>query len=135
MRALDTNVIVRLVARDDPDSEGVARGLLNDRFMLLPTVLLETEWVLRSIYKLPRQVISAGLRTLLGHEMAEVVEAPALWNALLAYDDGSDFADALHAELAATGGATSFATFDKSVSSRSIRVERVATGSGREATT
>lgn len=44
MRALDTNLLVRLIARDNPEQAAVAEEiLLSGEVLILPTVLLETE--------------------------------------------------------------------------------------------
>lgn len=51
MTALDTNVLVRLIARDDPDQLEQARTLVQAGACFVPdTVLVETAWVLRSSY-------------------------------------------------------------------------------------
>lgn len=123
MRAIDTNVVVRLIARDDARAEAIARGVLDGGVLLLPTVLLETEWVLRSVYKMRRPEIARALRILLGHERVLVANAAAVANALLAYETGADLADALHLELAFEAGAESFATFDKGVGSSTLAVD------------
>lgn len=49
MRAIDTNILVRLVARDEPEQLRIAAEIVEaGGVLVLPTVLLETEWVLRS---------------------------------------------------------------------------------------
>lgn len=52
MLAIDTNLIVRYLVGDDPGQAARARRLIdnNDVFVGI-TVLLETEWVLRSVYE------------------------------------------------------------------------------------
>jgi predicted nucleic-acid-binding protein len=115
MRAIDTNVLVRLVTRDDPVQEAIARKIIDRPFMLLPSVLMEAEWVLRSTYGLPRSMIADGLEMLLGHEMAAIINSDAVAFAVAAYRDGADLADMLHIALAADAGAESLVTFDKRV--------------------
>lgn len=115
MRAIDANVVVRLIARDDLEAEAVARDLLDEPFLLIPTVLLESEWVLRSVYRLSRQIIDQGFRLLLGHENASVLNGAALAWALDRYAEGGDFADMLHLALAREAEAEFFATFDREV--------------------
>ncbi len=114
MRAIDTNILVRLVAQDHTSQLEVAFQLLDEEFLILPTVVLETEWVLRSSYGMDRQAIADELRDVLGHEMAKLVSGNAIYAALEKLEEGADFADALHASLALELGATTFATFDKS---------------------
>jgi predicted nucleic-acid-binding protein len=55
MIALDTNVVVRLLIRDDPAQADLAAQLVRgNQVLLTTTVLLETEWVLRSRCRVPR---------------------------------------------------------------------------------
>jgi predicted nucleic-acid-binding protein len=117
MIALDTNVVVRLLAADDKAQADQARALLAGQPVLISlTVLLETEWVLRSLYQFGPSDIANALERLAGlpnvtMEAEEIVQA-----ALLAYKNGIDFADALHVCKSHGTGATAFATFDKRLS-------------------
>jgi len=59
MIAFDTNLLVRLVVNDNEKQAEIAEHLLETNQVFIPyTVLLETEWVLRSIYKKTRHEIS-----------------------------------------------------------------------------
>lgn len=113
MQALDTNIIVRLIARDDPDQTARAETAVMAPFLLLPTVVLEAEWVLRARYALPRQHIADGLAAIAGLPTAQIVSAAALAAALDRWRSGGDFADHLHQSLAAETNATGFTTFDR----------------------
>ena len=115
MRAIDTNVVVRLLERDDAGQLAVARELTFHPFLLLPTVILESIWVLQSRYRLERNEIAARLERLLGHAHARIASIDAVAWAFEAYKQGHDFADALHIALAAEADAESFASFDKNV--------------------
>ena len=67
MRAIDTNVVVRFLTNDDPHQGGVARAVIEDGDVFIPTtVLLETEWVLRSAYDFTAKQIVRALRGLAG---------------------------------------------------------------------
>ncbi len=111
MIALDTNVIVRLITGDDPAQTAAAIAVFRTGPLLLcKTVLLETEWVLRGRYKLGRETIGEAFRKLLGYRKVQVQDRGAVLQALAWYEEGMDFADALH--LASTAGAARFATFD-----------------------
>lgn len=112
MIALDNNVIVRIVTADDPDQLRAARAVFEaGDLWVCKTVLLETEWVLRYSYELSRPVIQKAFRKLLGYRQLQVEDRSAVLWALPLYEQGLDFADALH--LASSGDADRFATFDK----------------------
>jgi predicted nucleic-acid-binding protein len=109
--ALDTNVVVRFLTRDDPAQAIRARALIETGAAFVPrTVVLETEWVLRTIYRFERDAIAAGLMRLLRLPDVEVEDRPTVARALDWSGQGLDFADALH--LASSAHAETFATFD-----------------------
>lgn len=112
MIAIDTNVLVRLVTRDDDVQAKRAAALFErDEIYVGKTVLLETEWVLRFSYELKRPVILTVLKNAVGLPQVTVEDSPAVVEALELYDTGMDFADALH--LASSRSAVTFATFDE----------------------
>lgn len=113
MQALDTNILVRLIARDDAEQVARAEAAVAAPFLLLPTVVLETEWVLRARYSLPRHRVADGLAIIAGLPTATIVSAAALAAALARWRDGGDFADHLHQALAAEADAVGFTTFDR----------------------
>jgi predicted nucleic-acid-binding protein len=110
--ALDTNVIIRLVMADDPEQLEIARRLFqSDDLWIAKTVLLETEWVLRFTYKLERHFFREILWRLMGYRRLQIEDRGAVLRALHLYEDGLDFADALH--VVSSGAADRFVTFDK----------------------
>ncbi|HEX3917217.1 MAG TPA: type II toxin-antitoxin system VapC family toxin [Caulobacteraceae bacterium] len=112
MLALDTNVLVRFLTRDDPVQSPRARDLLRDNDTWAGvTVLLETEWVLRSVYRYAAPEFLAAIRALGGLARLEIEEVTAVLRALGWHEQGMDFADALHAALG--NHCEAFATFDK----------------------
>lgn len=112
MLAVDTNVIVRIVTNDDPEQARRAVALFErERIFIAKTVLLEVEWVLRFSYQLPREVIAPTLRKVIGLPPVAVEDPDEVFIALDGYEQGLDFADALH--LASSGSAYGFATFDQ----------------------
>ncbi len=112
MLAVDTNVIVRIVTNDDPEQARRAVALFErERIFIAKTVLLEVEWVLRFSYQLPREVIAPTLRKVIGLPPVAVEDPDEVFIALDGYEQGLDFADALH--LASSGSADGFATFDQ----------------------
>lgn len=121
MIALDTTVVVRLLVDDDPAQTRRARKLLETRTVqVLPTVLLETEWVLRGAYGLGCPAIAGSIRKLLGLPNVTLGNAQAIGAALDWFEAGLDFADALH--LALAGEAEKFLTFDARLARRARRI-------------
>lgn len=110
MIAIDTNVLVRLLVVDDSAQCDAARALVETRrVLILRTVLLETEWVLRSRFGLERSLIHRFFAELAETSGIEIEADGATRRAIDAYAKGVDFADALHASAAATP----FYTFDE----------------------
>lgn len=101
--------MLRFLTGDDPVQTPISRDVLDAGFILTATVLLETEWVLRSWYKLPHRDVVLSLRSLIDLPGAEQVPSNAAW-AISMLEKGADFADAMH--VATCAGAKSFATFD-----------------------
>jgi predicted nucleic-acid-binding protein len=119
--ALDTNILVRFLTRDEPAQALRARTLIETGPTFVPrTVVLETEWVLRTIYRFERNAIAAGLTRLLGLPGMDIEDRPTVTRALDWSRQGLDFADALH--LASSGRAEAFATFDRALRRRARAV-------------
>lgn len=111
MVAVDTNVVVRLLTLDDDKQGARAKRLFSSNRIFLPkTVLLETEWVLRRLYKFERDQVTDALRNLIALETLQTEDPQASRLALDWADEGLDFADALH--LASSLAVGRFATFD-----------------------
>lgn len=127
MIALDTNVIVRVVTRDDPEQTEAARKLLEsaESLWLAKTVLLETEWVLRHAYRLGRDQIAQTFRKLLGYRPLRVEDRATVVRALDWHRAGLDLADALH--LASSSEAAHFATFDRKLARQTEQLEEEST--------
>ena len=114
MLALDTNILVRLLTEDDKAQAAQARRLVGSNATLIAdTVILETEWVLRSLYGLSPAAIIAGLRRFMGLEGVTLENPARIADALNLADTGLDFADALH--LAHAAHCDAFITFDKTL--------------------
>lgn len=114
MIAVDTNIIVRLVVKDDARQLGLAEALLPRGFYVSHGVLMETEWVLRSVYGFQRPHVLDALRGIVDLEAVTVSHRPAVLWALDRFADGADWADMLH--LIAARGAEAFATFEARLS-------------------
>jgi predicted nucleic-acid-binding protein len=95
--AIDTNIVVRFLANDDPDQSQRARHtLLSGDVYVSLTVCLETEWVLRSVYRASREKIARKLTELSGIQGLTVEDPETLATAIEWFRGGMDFADALH---------------------------------------
>jgi len=119
--AVDTNVLVRLITKDQAAQAARASRLLQkEQVWVAKTVLLETDWVLRSLYGFAQQDVGDALRKLAGLPSVELEDASAVAQALAWLDAGIDFADGLH--LASRGEANSFATFDERFAKRTAKL-------------
>lgn len=120
MISIDTNVLVRLLVVDDARQCEAARTLVEShRVLILRTVLLETEWVLRSRFGLDRGLIHQFFEGLASTSGIEFEAEAATRRAIDAYGKGIDLADALHA----TGAALKFYTFDGKLFRQRRRLE------------
>jgi predicted nucleic-acid-binding protein len=112
VRAIDTNVIVRFLIGDDPAQTAKARKLVEDGGIFVSTsVLLETEWVLRSGYGFATAQLVQALRDFAGLPGVTLEDPQLAARALDWADQGLDFADALH--LGGAHGCTAFLSFDR----------------------
>jgi predicted nucleic-acid-binding protein len=121
MVAVDTNVLVRFLTRDDPRQAARAASLIRTTSIWISkTVLLETEWVLRSLYNFPPHDRAGALRALAGLPTVFLEDELAVSKAFALFEKGLDFADALH--LASVGSAKQFATLDQKLARRANRL-------------
>ncbi len=103
MIAVDTNLLVRLATGDVPAEQGIATRLYerND-VLVLKTVLLETEWVLRSRYGYRSTDVCDFFEHLSGLATVVLEDERATLRAIAGARAGLDFADALHLASAHT---------------------------------
>lgn len=112
MLAIDTNVIVRYLVGDDAGQSARARRLIdNNDVFVCTTVLLETEWVLRSVYGFSAAQCAKALSDFAGLPRTSLEDAAAAAQALGWMSQGLDFADGLH--LAKAQGCEAFISFDQ----------------------
>jgi len=106
---------------DEPLQAERARTIFKQQaVLLLKTVLLEAEWVLRSSYRFDRSHIADAFTALLGLPTVICEEVSAVSDAIRWMRRGLDFADALH--LASARPAGSFATFDGDLANRAVKI-------------
>lgn len=124
MIALDTNLLARLLLRDDPRQYARVRRLLAQEqdFTAPVTVMLELVRVLE-VNDCGAADIVRGVKLLLGLSNFKPQQADALHQALQWYAQGMDFADALH--LALSDASEYLATFDKAFARKTAKVGAV----------
>jgi predicted nucleic acid-binding protein len=128
MLAIDTNVVVRYLAGDHPEQSRKARALVDgEDIFVCTTVLLETEWVLRSVYGLTSVEAAKALSAFAGLESVTLEDAPLVAKALDWVIQGMDFADALH--LANAEACDAMITFDRRFARIARKLSAVATRS------
>lgn len=113
--ALDTNIVLRYLIKDDADqAQWATHFLLQHQSLLLPTVVLEAAWVMGSQrgYALEPATVAERLRHIAGLPTVSVEQAPLVAQAINWYEAGMDFADALHLALSGSAG---LATFDQGI--------------------
>ena len=112
MIAVDTNVIVRFLTRDEPLQFSQSFKLIENEAIFIPdTVILETVWVLDFVYKFEPLDISPALRDLFGLPNVHLKDPVMMARTLDWFEQGMDFADACH--LASSAECTELKTFDK----------------------
>jgi predicted nucleic-acid-binding protein len=110
-RAVDTNVLVRALVEDGTEqTERVVRRFVSEDIFVPVSVVLETEWVLRSHLRLDRSTVNFLLTTIAGVHRIELENRGALLKALEAHRNGLDLADAVH--LYCSGHCDALYTFD-----------------------
>ena len=117
MLAVDTHVLVRLLARDDARQALVADQAIAKGAWISHLVLAEAIWVLDAVYaRTPKQMIAA-LDLLLVHESLVLQDADVVNAALTQFraKPALGFSDCLVLEIARKAGHMPLATFDKAL--------------------
>lgn len=110
--AIDTNIVVRYLTGDHPEQSARAREIVDGRPVFVPvTVVLETEWVLRSAYGAKPGDVAKALRAFGGLPQVSIEDAAIVAAALELAEGGMEFADALH--LCRSERQEAFLTFDR----------------------
>jgi predicted nucleic-acid-binding protein len=117
MLAVDTNVLVRLLARDDAKQAAAADVAIAKGAWVSHLVLAEAIWVLDAVYgRTPKQLIAA-LDLLLAHESLVLQDADVVAAAMEQFraKPALGFSDCLVLEIARKAGHLPLATFDKAL--------------------
>jgi len=120
--SLDTNLLVRVITRDDPKQAEAALKRMEGQALFLPkTALLELEWVLRHTYQLSRETIAHTFTGLLDLQQLRIEDLSSVTRACAWHAKGMDFADALH--LASSHSAERLITFDRRFSQQARKLK------------
>ncbi len=112
MLAVDTNLVVRYLTGDEPQQFARAAAVIEGaEIFVCQTVLLETEWVLRSLYGYRRTQVVDALRAFAGLPGIALEDPASAGKAFDWVAQGMDFADALH--LAKAQSCEAFVSFDR----------------------
>ena len=99
MIALDTNAIVRMLIEDDEEQAKAVKDIVklaekySKQILVLSEVLIETVWVLESVYKCARNEVVNFLETLISNSVFIFKDSLIIRSAIKQYKQGEDFAD------------------------------------------
>jgi len=126
VRAVDTNVLVRLVTRDDTKQVAVAEAFVTRGAWVPHLVLAEATWVLTSVYDRSPEDIATAVEMLLNHQHLTIQDSEAVAAAVASFRrrPALGFSDCLVLEVARKAGHLPLGTFDRD-SSKLAGVERL----------
>jgi predicted nucleic-acid-binding protein len=115
MRAIDTNVLVRLLTRDDPGQLAKAEAFVENGAWVSQLVLAETLWVLDSVYSLKPAALATAVEMLLDHKQLSLQDPEVIIGALTHFRSrpALGFSDCLVLEIARKAGHLPLGTFDR----------------------
>jgi predicted nucleic-acid-binding protein len=115
MRAVDTNVLVRLVVRDDPEQVRIAESFAAPGAWVSHLVLAETTWVLDAVYDRTAEQIASAVDMLLNHKDLTIQDSDAVIRALEHFRKrpALGFSECLVLEIARKAGHLPLGTFDR----------------------
>jgi predicted nucleic-acid-binding protein len=115
MHAIDTNVLVRLLVRDEPRQLDVAEQFIVKGTWVSQVVLVETLWVLDAVYERSAEQIGTAVERLLAHADLVLQDADVVAAALQQFraKPTLGFSDCLVLEVARKAGHLPLGTFDR----------------------
>jgi predicted nucleic-acid-binding protein len=115
MRAIDTNVLVRLITRDDARQAAAAESFVEPGAWVSVVVLVEAAWVLSTVYELSARDLSMAVEMLLHHRDLVIQDPEAVAGALELFraKPSLGFSDCLILQLARQNGHLPLGTFDR----------------------
>jgi len=117
VRAVDTNVLVRLVARDEARQVAAAEAFVGKGAWVPHLALAELSWVLSAVYERGPAEIAAAVEMLLNHQSLTLQESEVVANALERFRGrpALGFSDCLMLEVARKAGHLPLGTFDRNL--------------------
>lgn len=117
MRAVDTNVLVRLITRDDIRQTAVAELFVAKGAWVSLLALAEAVWVLGSVYELNSDDQATAIEMLLNHQQLVIQDGETVRAALQLFRKKPTlgFSDCLMLELARKSGHLALGTFDRNL--------------------
>jgi predicted nucleic-acid-binding protein len=117
MRAADTNVLVRLIVRDDLIQANAAEEFIAKGAWVSHLVLAQTLWVLDGVYERSAAQIATAIDMLLNHKQLTLQDADVVASALSLFRarPAISFSDFLILEIARKAGHLPLGTFDKAL--------------------
>ena len=117
MRAVDTNILVRLTARDDPRQTASAEAFISEGTWVSTLALAEAIWVLARVYRRSADELADIVEVLLEHKDLTLQDADAVADALNVFRQrpALGFSDCLILELARKAGHLPLGTFDRTL--------------------
>ena len=115
MRAVDTNLLVRLLVRDDATQVTAAEAFVENGAWVSHLVLVETLWVLDAVYERSAAQIAKAIELLLNHNHLTLQDADVVASALESFQarPSLGFSDCMVLEIARKAGHLPLGTFDK----------------------
>lgn len=115
MRALDTNVLVRLITRDDPKQVAAAEAFVAKGAWAPYLAVAEATWVLATVYGRDPAAIATAIEMLLSHEHLTVQDSEVVAAAVTLFRQQPrvGFSDCLMVAVARKAGHTPLGTFDR----------------------
>ena len=115
MRSVDTNVLVRLLTRDDAKQVAAAEAFVARGAWVPHVVLAETAWVLTSVYDRGPEEVATAVEMLLNHEHLTVQDSETVTAAVARFRrrPAVGFSDCLVLEIARKAGHVPVGTFDR----------------------
>jgi predicted nucleic-acid-binding protein len=117
VRAVDTNVLVRLVTRDDVKQVAAAEAFVSRGAWVPHLVLAEATWVLTSVYERGHGEIAAAVEMLLNHQHLTLQDSDVVAAAVERFRGrpALGFSDCLVLEVARKAGHVPLGTFDRNL--------------------